>query len=767
MSRVNPSLSYILSNSARAARPRATERKPANLKALEIKQQANLLIERINRQHGTSIQEISEDIALRLFRLGIQASDFEQPDIAGFERLIFFREEIEGVRAFEAMLEEGLISQSDLPIIKMVLMKLIVDAPLNPADPLMPFMWDLGFVSSDVAFRFSEHKEYLSSGKFSLKDFPLMLEVAESHGQELDFYFSVVFDWVSNRRILDRVKEIMDNKDLTLHQICMWTGDYIDNEEILDLIEESAWICSYRNYDVLAALQYFIASNILSNEGLVAITPFMDRLIDLRMFDFEGKFEEYLAHLGTRSFIPQSIEHSVIERSIPALERIIAAGYFPSRELIAVLERDPHKTLPPLSTVKETIEAGGFNPKDPLHISAGFILLNERVDENPLIKNPPKYKDYRLMLRRYLSPTNSETTQIVSSKQAELVCLAYEAHRFKEFIIEILESAQKMGRQVLVAQNLSYGAIALAPIRKDLGRLGIKITSARIGSTVCHDNPDYTRKDLFDERTVDYIKRERPIVIIVDGSNSVSGKGRIPHIPDAYQGYQNFPVFKEHYPSFEFWYPGKKKLWLRVKREPISQAEPIDPKKVTKPIVIFAQTAIEHEAIPQEIREKAGIQHEAAAFDDKEDFVEAAFDLSSSGPVFSNVIMRAARETYKELFASGQKETSPAKEISSLKQLGLSFFQQQKAIESLRHMKFYIEQGIPAFGLGSICAILQMSFGVKAQYEDIHVKYAEKVIDRKSFVSVFYSIIKEKVGLEIDFSKLAEIPRDLRIFFTP
>ena len=139
-----------------------------------------------------------------------------------------------------------------------------------------------------------------------------------------------------------------------------------------------------------------------------------------------------------------------------------------------------------------------------------------------------------------------ENEQVSEVEKKEVRGLVYEGYLLWQKLLEIQERAKELGLSLLVIENLSYGAVAASPIteerngRKYIVGTDIPVISTKIGSSQCHNNEYYLRKDLFTEEELRYILTEKPLIVVVDASTSVSDPNRTsPHIPDGFKGYRN------------------------------------------------------------------------------------------------------------------------------------------------------------------------------------------------------------------------------------
>jgi hypothetical protein len=182
-----------------------------------------------------------------------------------------------------------------------------------------------------------------------------------------------------------------------------------------------------------------------------------------------------------------------------------------------------------------------FDRDDPLHADLGYSLLLNAIDHAQGYKGAgsPKltYQAYRQFLTQApegLKPVNNER------HRTELLYLAYEAWRFDAFVERLQHVIEAAGREVVVVENKSYGAVAISPVKDRLAGRRIKVFSTKIGSTESHHNPYIMRSGLFSDSELAYIVQHRPVLVMVDASTSVNDPSRsAAHYPDAYQGYRN------------------------------------------------------------------------------------------------------------------------------------------------------------------------------------------------------------------------------------
>ncbi len=209
----------------------------------------------------------------------------------------------------------------------------------------------------------------------------------------------------------------------------------------------------------------------------------------------------------------------------------------------------PLNTLPQdLASISREIN-GGFNPDNPAHLLFNYMDILEQGRHYGL-SNRFSFENYLDIVRN-----RSDSDDYLSGGLGiQLRGLVYEASLMMDKILEIQERAKKLGLPVLVVENLTYGAVALAPITEErngekyIMGTDIRVISTKIGSTEHHYDPDDDRchqarndySNIFTDSELAYIVRHRPIILTIDGSTSVSDSTRTnSHIPDSYKGWRN------------------------------------------------------------------------------------------------------------------------------------------------------------------------------------------------------------------------------------
>ena len=90
--------------------------------------------------------------------------------------------------------------------------------------------------------------------------------------------------------------------------------------------------------------------------------------------------------------------------------------------------------------------------------------------------------------------------------------------------------------------NYSYGGFLITPIEERLKKQGIKVVHTRVGSSEAHENEHIIaakgKDQLLSDETLEFILKEKPIVVMVDGSNSFIRQVDARY-PDSHKAYAN------------------------------------------------------------------------------------------------------------------------------------------------------------------------------------------------------------------------------------
>jgi len=428
----------------------------------------------------------------------------------------------------------------------------------------------------------------------------------------------------------------------------------------------------------------------LFTKDLGLILPILASLVDLEGFSPE----EMVAIAAVVAQQPEVNRATVIERVISLKN----ANFLPLPNLIL-----SPVSVNELRTELKAIQQGHFAINNPIHLDLNYNQLrNEIIAQRPLTEREsyPEFLKFADQIRRgkYMVGDYS----VDPAHKVQIRGLVYEAHQVRKKILSLQNRARELGRPLIVIENLSYGAVATSPITVDrqggkfIVGTDIPVWSTKIGSSESHNNEFVMREDLFSPTQMQFLLTNQPIVVVVDGSTSVADPARTsPHIPDGFKGYRNqfmavnamlgvttrpaefvvddgfleaiqkraeFKRLTSHYKlenpadtqpySLHFYYPGERALYLRAGKKIDELAPKLqDDSSLNGPAVVFIESAMEDEAIPNAIRSGyIGGKHTAAFFDDQAHYKQFYLDYEEGyGIHLSASYMLRSRSEYGEL----------------------------------------------------------------------------------------------------------------------
>ncbi|MFC2149803.1 hypothetical protein ACFLQ8_03780, partial [Candidatus Auribacterota bacterium] len=344
------------------------------------------------------------------------------------------------------------------------------------------------------------------------------------------------------------------------------------------------------------------------------------------------------------------------------------------------------------------------NLDDPLHAEANYAVIKSQLVKSNVKRQLTfdEFKEFANKVKEKFLEAEVAEYGVTEAIKKQVRGVIYEGDLLRNKLLEVEKRANDLGLSVVVVENLSLGAVVTSPITEE--RTGIKyivgtdirVISTKIGSTESHHNEYVLNMRLFSQRDKEFIRKERPIVVVVDASTSVGDRSRTsPHIPDAYKGYRNYFMAEEKatrgplrakdwfveddfikelnskrafkqlvselrtmkiesekdvgpYKMY-FWYPGNKHLYVRKSKEKSAVAPKIaDTDNINSSALIFIQSAIEPEALPDKARDYIGGRHVSAFFDDKDHFKDFYLDYEEGrGIVLSRKLINYARYEYR------------------------------------------------------------------------------------------------------------------------
>ncbi|MBI5072466.1 hypothetical protein HZA99_01470 [Candidatus Woesearchaeota archaeon] len=386
-------------------------------------------------------------------------------------------------------------------------------------------------------------------------------------------------------------------------------------------------------------------------------------------------------------------------------------GFIPTPSLIVELYRardhDAKDRTATISEWKQTaasFSAGRFDATNTLHRSLEYTRFREFVDHEKVkkyIKNHFSYEDYEKIFAN-----SSAQEQALSSQDAfEVACVAHEAQKLYDFILQVKQRADKQGRKVVVVPNFSYGYLPVAPLVPHLEAEGIEVLiGCKVGSTESHDNKEVMNSRLFKGRRRKFME-EQPIIIVVDGTQHLVDRGTentAARYPDAYQGYLNQVIAmndanglrREEYASlgkteedmkklraseefqrtvavykglavnneqkpyhFGLWNTAEVPLIIRNYHQKLVEMMPVNPAQIYKPTMIFCNVGVLDEQIPQELKQQYPEHtHTPAYYDDCGRIIAFDYGFDNFGVRYLNRLETKVKEAFEA--QNGNQEVS-------------------------------------------------------------------------------------------------------------
>ncbi|MDP3702947.1 MAG: hypothetical protein Q8R78_00945, partial [Candidatus Omnitrophota bacterium] len=125
-----------------------------------------------------------------------------------------------------------------------------------------------------------------------------------------------------------------------------------------------------------------------------------------------------------------------------------------------------------------------------------------------------------------------------SEIRRELDFLSYESLKVLDFLQDLKSLADAQGRPLMLLVNETDGLLLSLPWpREALRQLGIRVAVVRAGSSESHGDAFFLDPNLVSQTDLEFIVRERPHIVVLDGSDSV-GRGTARY-PNAYRQFRN------------------------------------------------------------------------------------------------------------------------------------------------------------------------------------------------------------------------------------
>ena len=393
----------------------------------------------------------------------------------------------------------------------------------------------------------------------------------------------------------------------------------------------------------------------------------LDDLPKLRsLVNSEKPIQRKLELLGLYDSFKNNGFEAVKDLDFDVIESLLESKLQPTGYLHNTLAEaeDTGATLRSWRDTIKTFSEGEFDPTNELHKNLEYTRFRRIVEHEKLrrhIKNHFTFTDYLTIFDRQ---DGTDELSLSDKDRFEIDCVAHEATLLRDYVLAVKERADKLGRDVVVVPNLSYGYLPVSPLVEELEEAGIDtIIGVKIGSTESHSNREVLNSRLFKGHRTE-VANKQPVVIVVDGTYNLvttNNRNATARYPDAHQGYLNQVIalneamgftdedyshvgkssddvsrlrvteeFKRAVDvysgviigdrprqpyQFQLWNTAGMELAVRGNREIAITVKPYDG-KVEGPAMIFCNVGVLDEQVPEEIKARFEGQHKPAYFDD-------------------------------------------------------------------------------------------------------------------------------------------------------
>ncbi|MDE2027930.1 MAG: hypothetical protein KGJ11_05275, partial [Candidatus Omnitrophica bacterium] len=383
--------------------------------------------------------------------------------------------------------------------------------------------------------------------------------------------------------------------------------------------------------------------------------------------------QEMLSKVLPGALKSASDDKTKIER-IKIILKLLSDGIYPTQLLIETLQKTTSaaastQQISKFSDTLNDFKKGSvkFDINNPIDVELEYTTYRQLAKQ---VSSSDDYENYQSLIQQFRSHSES-SSGLPSQERAEVKLAVYEAYRLLDFVVAVKDQADKIRRPVWVIPNLTYGKFAVSPILDELGKLNIEVHYAKVGSTGAHEHPEYTVPGLFTDDVYFRILKERPILIVVDGTQHLMPRpeeGKSSRYPDAYVGYRNLATALDEAISdgrqekfldkvhiskdflntlhhnddytglvrkleklnttldqpqilykLGFWNPAGLPLVIREARKEVQKVSVFNPKDLDSPTLLFINSPLLDEDLPADIKKWAGLEeaHIPAYFDDK------------------------------------------------------------------------------------------------------------------------------------------------------
>lgn len=187
-----------------------------------------------------------------------------------------------------------------------------------------------------------------------------------------------------------------------------------------------------------------------------------------------------------------------------------------------------------LMKLKELTDAGKFDPQDILQRDMEFI---DYLKLSGQAAGTSEYKDFVNLPFDDTDPKSLQTLGQLRKSPNEIDAAAFEAAALYRQIVQLRESAARIGKKLVVVGEKTYGyEFVVRPMLPELDNLGVEVRSAKVGSSNA-SRDTYLAPEIFTPAFQSRIAREKPVLIVVDGTYNFHSR-----FPSSSLGYLNYII---------------------------------------------------------------------------------------------------------------------------------------------------------------------------------------------------------------------------------
>jgi hypothetical protein len=449
--------------------------------------------------------------------------------------------------------------------------------------------------------------------------------------------------------------------------------------------------------DYISSITEYVNFNSALSQMKLSQGEIFDFLYSLSLMGYEGK--------SIVEFMDKQV--SAINEVQESMSFLDDAGLKPTRYLIRnlMISKNPGEAIDAWNSVLESFNHGGFESDNELHRNLEYTHFRMIVDHEKVrkhVKNHFSFSDYLTIFDK----KDNETQDPFSKRDRfEIECVAEEAKVLRDYVMQVKEVADSLGREMFVIPNLSYGYLPTSPLVEEFEQEGINtVIGVKIGSTESHNNKEVLNSRLFKGHRSEFAN-EQPIILVVDGTQHLVARDdgdKAARYPDAYQGYLNQAIAMNDAMGFsdlDYSHAGKSEedmsrlrassdfqrlvgvykhvadqtslderkpfqfgLWntagidliIRNYHAKISEVAPTSAEEIRGPAMIFCNVGLLDDQISAEVKAKyEGLTHLPAYFDDSGKIINFDFGHDEFGVRYLNTLETEVKKEF------GMKQNNP------------------------------------------------------------------------------------------------------------